>query len=151
MTKNRVEHQTVVTEWFDMFIGLADFEPIETDHIRYETQTVEVKPLTKAQRKKVLQKVIDKLDPPREVIAPKAAKRAPKPKAPPKPKKGKPVAQATQILIKSPFDKFPQWVALVPSISELLLEGWVIIDGGDVPANEAYEFLNFNPEELQSA
>lgn len=76
----------------------------------------------------------------------KTVKRAPKKKKMPPPKKGKPVAKATEILIQSPYDKHPQWLPLVPSISELLTEGWVIVDGGDVPADQAYEFLNFNPE-----
>lgn len=146
--KKRATRQTVIKEPDDIFGGMGHFVPCPT------IQMVEVKPPTKAQRKKLIQRLIDKLDPPREVIVAqkqKPVKRAPKKKKTPPPKKGKPVAKATEILIQSPYDKHPQWVPLVPSISELLTEGWVIVDGGDVPADQAYEFLNITPEELQSA
>ncbi len=82
---------------------------------------------------------------------PKTVKRAPKKKKTPPPKKGKPVAKATEVLIQSPYDKFPQRIPLVASLRELLDEGWRFVDGGDVPANEAYEFLKSNLKELQSA
>lgn len=145
----RMEHQTVVNDPDDIFGGMGHFIPCPT------IQLVEVKPLTKTQRKKIIQRLIDNLDPPRQVLTaqkPKPVKRAPKKKkTPPLPKKGKVVAKANEVLIQSPFDKYPQWMPLVPSLEELLIEGWVIIDGGDVPASEAYEFLNINPEELQRA
>lgn len=81
---------------------------------------------------------------------PKVVKRAPKPKAPPKPKKGKRVGKVNEVCIKSPYTRETQWLPLVAEISELLAEGWEIVDG-DMPVDDAYKFLNFNPEEMQSA
>lgn len=81
---------------------------------------------------------------------PKVVKRAPKPKAPPKPKKGKRVGKVNEVCIKSPYTRETQWLPLVAEISELLTEGWEIVDG-DMPVDDAYKFLNFNPEEMQSA
>lgn len=130
----------------DIFGGMGHFVPCPT------IQVVEVKPLTKTQRKKVIQKVIDILDPPREVLAaqkPKPVKRAPKPKPAPKPKKGKRVGKVNEVCIKSPFTLKTQWLPLVAELSELLAEGWEIVDG-DVPVSDAYKFLNFNLEELSA-
>ena len=147
MAKKRMEHQVIVSDPDDIFGGMGHFVPTPT------LQIVEVKPLTKAQRKKVIQKVIDNLDPPRQVIVaqkPKPVKRAPKPKAPTKPKKGKKVGKVNEVCIKSPYTGEPQWLPLVAELGELLAEGWTIVDG-DVPVDDAYKFLNFNPEEMQSA
>lgn len=80
---------------------------------------------------------------------PKPVKRAPKPKAAPKPKKGKKVGKVNEVCIKSPFTFETQWLPLVAELSELLAEGWEIVDG-DVSVNDAYKFLNFNPEELSA-
>ena len=81
---------------------------------------------------------------------PQVVKRAPKPKAAPKPKKGKKVGKVNEVCIKSPDTRETQWLPLVAEISELLAEGWEIVDG-DMPVDDAYKFLNFNPEEMQSA
>lgn len=142
VAKKRVTRQTVIEEPDDIFGGMGHFVPCPT------IQMVEVKPPTKAQRKKVIQRLIDKLDPPREVIVaqkPKPVKRAPKPKAAPKPKKGKKVGKVNEVCLKSPYTRETQWLPLVAELSELLAEGWEIVDG-DVPVSDAYEFLNFNPE-----
>lgn len=83
-----------------------------------------------------------------KVAKPKTVKRVPKKKkSPPLPKRGKQVAKATEVQIKSPFTGKTQWMPLVSSLSELLAEGWTIVDG-DVPVSEAYEFLNYTPEEV---
>lgn len=140
--KKRVTRQTVIEEPDDIFGGMGHFIPCPT------IQMIEVKPPSKAQRKKLIQRLIDKLDPPREVIVAqkdKPVKRAPKPKAPPKPKKGKKIGKVNEVCLKSPYTRETQWLPLVAELSELLAEGWEIVDG-DVPVNAAYEFLNFNPE-----
>lgn len=122
----------------DPFHGLGDFVPRDT-------------------RLNAIARVIAHLDgikvakPKPAVAKEKTVKRAPKKKKSPPPKKGKVVAKAVEVLIKSPYDKHPQWLPLVPSLTELVDEGWVIVDGGDVPANQAYEFLKSNLKELQSA
>jgi len=122
------------TPFDDPFHGMGDFVPRDT-------------------RPNAIARVIAKLEgmkitkPKPKDAKPKVVKRAPKKKkTPPPPKKGKSVAKANQILIQSPYDKYPQWMPLVPEISELLAEGWVIVEGGDVPVEEAYSFLNFTPE-----
>lgn len=139
MAKKRVIRQTVIQDPEDIFGGMGHFVPRPT------IQMVKVKPPTKTQVKKTIQRLIDKIDPPREVIP--VAKKAAKPKAPPKPKKGKSVAKTTEVEIKSPVTGKTQWMPMVAELSELLAEGWVIVDG-DVPVNQAYEFLKFTPEEV---
>jgi len=78
---------------------------------------------------------------------PKTVKRAPKPKAPPRPKKGKKVGKVNEVCIKSPYTGESQWLPMVAELSELLTEGWVIVDG-DVPVSQAYAFFNLTPEEV---
>lgn len=117
----------------DPFHGAGDFVPRDT-------------------RQNAIARVIAKLEgikvaKPKPSAKPKPAKKAAKPKAAPKPKKSKPVAKAIEVQIKSPYTGIPQWMPMVPELSELLAEGWVIVDG-DVPVSEAYEFLNFTPEEV---
>lgn len=143
----KVHLQTVVHEPEDIFGGMGDFMPSPNGLDRYRLERVEVKPPTKAQRKKIMQRLIDKIDPPREVIKPPPPAKKAKPKSPPKPKKGKKVAKVDEVEIRSPFTLKTQWVPLVPELTDLLAEGWEIVDG-DVPVDQAYEFLNFTPEEM---
>lgn len=110
----------------DPFHGMGDFVPRDT-------------------RVHAIARVIAKLEgmripKPKPAPKPKPVKKAAKKKLPPKPKKGKPVAKANEVCMKSPYTKEEHWMPLVPSIAELLAEGWVIVDG-DVPVAEAYEFL----------
>ncbi len=141
MAKKKLVRQTVVNDPEDIFGGMGHFVPCPT------IQIVEVKPPTKAQRKKIVQRLIDRLDPPREVIAkPKTVKRAPKKKKSVPPKRGAKNVTKKQVKVKSPAGH-DQWVDLEPSLSELLTEGWVIVDG-DVPVSQAYAFFNLTPEEV---
>lgn len=109
----------------DPFHGMGDFVPRDT-------------------RVHAIARVIAKLEgmripKPKPAPKPKPVKKAAKKKKPMKPKKGKPVAKANEVYIKSPSGD-AQWLPLVPSIAELLAEGWEIVDG-DVPVEQAYEFL----------
>lgn len=146
MAKKRVEHQTVVSDPDDVFGGMGHFVPMPT------IQVIEVKSPTKVQRKKIIQRLIDKLDPPREVLTAQKAKpvkRTPKKKLQSKSKKGKNGEKV--VLIQSP-NGHPQPIpfADLSKIRELLTEGWQII--GDEPTvREAYEVLKVKPKELQSA
>lgn len=121
----------------DIFGGLGDWDPAPA-------------------KKMAIARAIAKLEgikiakPKPKAAKPKVVKRAPKPKAAPKPKKGKKVGKVNEVCIKSPYTRETQWLPLVAEISELLAEGWEIVDG-DVSIDKAYEFLNFNPEEMQSA
>jgi hypothetical protein len=142
MAKKRVERQTIVNDPDDIFGGMGHFVPMPT------IQLVEVKSPTRVQRQKIIQRLIDKLDPPREVLTAQKAKpvkRTPKSKS----KKGKKVEKV--VLIQSP-NGHPQPIpfADLSKIRELLTEGWQII--GDEPTvREAYKVLKVKPKELQSA
>lgn len=116
----------------DPFGGLGDWDPSPA-------------PMT------AIARVIAKLEgmripKPKPAPKPKPVKKS-KPKPAPKPKKGKPVAKVSEVMMRSPFTGQTQWMPLVSSLSELLADGWTI-EGGDVPVNQAYEFLNFTPEEM---
>lgn len=123
--KKRAKDIAQQTPFDDPFEGMGDFEPRDT-------------------RLNAIARVIAKLEglkiskpkPPKPHVAKRAAKKKPAPK----PKKGKKVAEANQVCLKSPFTGEPQWMPLVPSLSELLTEGWEIVDG-DMPVEQAYEFL----------
>lgn len=146
MAKKRVTRQIIVSDPDDIFGGMGHFVPCPT------IQLVDVKPPTKTQRKKLIQRLIDKLDPPHEVIKaqkPKPVKRAPKPKSAPKPKKGKKVGKVNEVCLKSPFTRETQWLPLVAELGELLTKGWEIVDA-DTGVEAAYDFLT-KPKEKQSA
>lgn len=114
----------------DPFHGLGDFEPRDT-------------------RVSAVARAICKLEglklktpaPPK----PKPARKA-KPKPAPKaPKKGKKVATAREVCLKSPITGERQWMPLVAELAELLLDGWEVVDG-DMPVEEALAFLGVEPE-----
>lgn len=152
MAKKRMEQQVQVTEWQDLFEGLGDFDPQPCPCQRFDTRMVEVAAPTKAQRKKLIERLIDKLDPPRKVLAkPKTVKRAPKKKTLPPPKKGKKVGKVNEVTLLSPKGH-PQPIPLadIREIRELLLEGWQIV-GDAAVVQEAYSNLKIKPEELKSA
>lgn len=114
----------------DPFHGLGDFEPRDT------RASAVARAICKLEGVK-----LKKPAPPK----PKPARKAkPKAKPAPKPKKGKPVARAREVLIRSPRGE-KQWVPLVAELTELLVDGWQILDG-DVRASEAYAFLGMKPE-----
>jgi len=120
--------QTAPTD--DIFGGLGDWDPT---------------PAPKTAIARVIAKLENmRLAKPKPAPKPKPVKKT-KPKPPPKPKKGKKVAKVNEVEIRSPFTLKTQWVPLVPELTDLLAEGWEIVDG-DVPVNQAYEFLNFIPE-----
>lgn len=130
--KLRAKEIAQSTPFDDPFNGMGDFVPRDT-------------------RPNAIARVIAKLEgmkitkPKPAAAKPKTVKRAPKPKAPPKPKKGKKVGKVNEVCLRSPFTNQTQWMPLVTSVSELLAEGWTIVDG-DVPVSQAYEFLKFTPE-----
>jgi hypothetical protein len=116
----------------DPFGGLGDWDPAEAPKTAIARVIAHLAGMKIAKPKPAVAKE-------------KTVKRAPKPKAPPKPKKGKKVGKVNEVCLKSPYTRETQWLPLVAELSELLAEGWEIVDG-DVPVNAAYEFLNFNPE-----
>lgn len=116
----------------DPFGGLGDWDPAEAPKMAIARVIAHLAGMKIAKPKPAAAKE-------------KTVKRAPKPKAPPKPKKGKKVGKVNEVCLKSPYTRETQWLPLVAELSELLAEGWEIVDG-DVPVNAAYEFLNFNPE-----
>jgi len=116
----------------DPFGGLGDWDPAEAPKTAIARVIAHLAGMKIAKPKPAVAKE-------------KTVKRAPKPKAPPKPKKGKKVGKVNEVCLKSPYTRETQWLPLVAELSELLAEGWEIVDG-DVPVRDAYEFLNFNPE-----
>lgn len=118
------------TPFDDPFHGMGDFVPRDTRLNAVARAIAALEGLK-----------IKKPAPPK----PKPVKRAAKKKPAPKPKKGKKVAKSNEICIQSPYTREPQWMPLVSSVSELLAEGWVIIDG-DMPVEEAYNFLGVKHE-----
>ncbi len=116
----------------DPFGGLGDWDPSDA-------------PKTAIAR--VIAHLADmKIPKPKPAAAkPKTAKRAPKTKPVPKPKKGKQVAKVNEVCLKSPFTGKPHWMPMVAELSELLAEGWIIVDA-DVPVDQAYAFLGQEPE-----
>lgn len=110
----------------DPFHGLGDFEPRDTNLTAIARAIVQFENLK-----------LKKPAPPKPTPA---AKKSTRKKAAPKPKKGKRVARAQEVCIRSPFTRETQWIPLVPSVSELLAEGWEIVDG-DLPVAQALEML----------
>lgn len=120
----------------DPFGGLGDWDPSGASKIAIARAIAKLEGMRIAKPKPVAQK-------------PKTVKRAPKPKPQPKPKKGKKVGKVNEVMLKSPSGH-EQPIPLVPELRELLLDGWQIVGDNSIVDN-AYSFLNFNPEELHHA
>ena len=120
----------------DPFGGLGDWDPSDAPKMAIARAIGLLEGMKLTRPKPVAQK-------------PKTVKRAPKPKPQPKPKKGKKVGKVNEVCLKSPFTRETQWMPLVAELSELLAEGWEVVDA-DNGVEAAFEFLTTG-KELQRA
>lgn len=131
----RVKEIAQQSPFDDIFHGMGDFVPRDTSL-------------------NAIARVIAKLEgikvtkPKLKIAKEKTVKRAPKPKVPPKPKKGVKVGKVNIVTVKSP-NGHEQPIPLVADLKELLLDGWQIV-GDETTVNKAYAFLDFNPEEQRA-